>query len=508
MNFNLNLGRLKLSFGRNQPAPKRPSKFGRRSFPGAAMNRLTADWQSPSSSADQEIYGAGRTLIFRCRQLERSNDYIRRYLKLVNNNVLGSRGIGLQMKIQDAPGRYDKAANDAVEAAWKKWSRREFCTLSGRLNWRAVQKLVLRSRVRDGGALVRLVRVPLETNPFGFCLQPLEIDYLDFDFNRSLGNGNEIRFGIEYDPAGRVVSYHIFDRHPGDMNQAGRRRIPVPASEMIHCYLPERIGQSLGLPTAVSSMLRLNMLEGYEEAEVTAAREGACKGGYIEKTAPEDYTADGEDDQGNQIHEMEPGVIRELEPNQKFVEHDPTHPNTAYGPFVKQVLRGLASGLGVSYVSLANDLEGVNYSSIRAGLLDEREEWKELQECQIEDLNCPVFEAWLEMALNAGQVKLTNGSAISIARFEKFNAPEWKPRRWAWVDPEKDMRANILAVEKGFDSRRSIIAEAGRDVEEVFDEQAADDQLAAQKGLDFPKDVQTGGNGNVDKTEETDGQDD
>jgi lambda family phage portal protein len=497
--FHIQLGRFKLSFGRGSAAALARSHFGRmprgrsnRSFPGAAMSRLTNDWQSPSTSADAEIYTSLRTLIYRCRQLERGNDYVRRYFKLVENNVLGAFGIGLQMKIKEPDGRFDKAANDAIEFAWAKWGKRRTASLSQQLSWCRIERLILRSAVRDGGALLRIILVPIEENPFGFTLQPLEVDHLDHDYNVLLPNGNEIRMGIELDPNGRVVQYHLLTRHPGDLYQsrvAGRQRIQVPKGELIHVFLPERLSQNVGNPSLVSAMLRLNMLGGYEEAELIAARTGAAKGGWIQNEKPENYTGDEEDAEGNQVMDMEPGIIRELDPGQTFVEHDPKHPNSAYDGFIKGVLRGLAAGLGVSYTSLANDLEGVNYSSIRAGLLEEREEWKSLQNWLIEELHEQVFDAWLQTALAAGAIRLPNGSSLPAAKLQKFGAPEWKPRRWPWVDPEKDMNANIRAVEKGFSSRRRIIAEQGADIEDIFQEQAEDELLAEQYGLEFPTDT-------------------
>ena len=70
-----------------------------------------------------------------------------------------------------------------------------------------------------------------------------------------------------------------------------------------------------------------------------------------------------------------------------------------------------------------------------------------------------------------------------------MNAPTWKPRRWSWVDPMKDLQANIAAVEAGLKSRRTIIAEGGGDVEDVFDQIALDNTLADEKGLKFGEDL-------------------
>jgi lambda family phage portal protein len=128
---------------------------------------------------------------------------------------------------------------------------------------------------------------------------------------------------------------------------------------------------------------------------------------------------------------------------------------------------------------LANDLEGVNYSSIRAGLFDERENYKSVQTWFIESFVEPVFEAWLESAM------LANVFPFGVSRFEKMNSPQWKPRRWPWVDPLKDQQASILAVENGLDSRQNIIAQTGGDIEDVFDSISADKILAESKGLSF-----------------------
>jgi capsid protein len=71
--------------------------------------------------------------------------------------------------------------------------------------------------------------------------------------------------------------------------------------------------------------------------------------------------------------DAEPLLIQELLPGQEFAEFNPTHPTTAYKDFMKAVLRSIARGLGMAYTTLTGDLEAVNYSSIRAGLLSERD---------------------------------------------------------------------------------------------------------------------------------------
>tara|TARA_Y100001938_G_scaffold20795_2_gene26473 strand:- start:3271 stop:4743 length:1473 start_codon:yes stop_codon:yes gene_type:complete len=453
-------------------------KVQARSYSGAVQSRLTNDWLAPVTSGDEEIRRDLKKLRSRCRELERNNDYVRRYLNGVEANVLGASGIGLQMKVADTPGRPDVFANRAIEAAWKKWGKRKFTTPTGRQSWIDICRLALRSTIRDGDVMIKMNRG--YKNDFGFNLQLIEADRLDVDYNvGKVKGGGSIRMGVEVDQFFRPVAYHVLSSHPGENSLAPVRRDRIPANQIIHLYSQERVSQTRGVPWMVSAMSRLQMLGGYEESELVASRVAASKMGFfVKESASEGYTGE-QDTDYNLLMEAEPGSIEELPMGMKFQEWSPQHPTTAYKDFVKSCLRGIAAGLNVSYNMLANDLEGVNYSSIRAGLFDEREHYKSIQTWFIESFVEPIFEAWLESAL------LANVFPFGVGRFEKMNAPQWKPRRWPWVDPLKDQQASILAVENGLDSRRNIIAQTGGDIEDVFDSIAADKILAESKGLKF-----------------------
>ncbi len=112
-----------------------------------------------------------------------------------------------------------------------------------------------------------------------------------------------------------------------------------------------------------------------------------ARSGFFEKTDPTglgQYVGDETDSAGNPISNAEPGIFETLPAGYKFSSFLPEHPTAQYGAFIKGSLRGVSAGLGVSYNSLANDLEGVNFSSMRVGAIDERDNWKNLQAWMIE----------------------------------------------------------------------------------------------------------------------------
>jgi lambda family phage portal protein len=231
----------------------------------------------------------------------------------------------------------------------------------------------------------------------------------------------------------------------------------------------------------VTPAYRLKQLGGMEEAELVASRIAASKMGFF-TTLPDGagFDEDETEEDGALISEAEPGTFEKLPEGVDFKPWDPSHPNAAFESFSKSMLRGIASGLNVSYVGLANDLEGVSYSSIRSGELSDRDAWRLLQSWFVENLNDLVFPQWLSMAL------MSNALDLPYRKKDKFSKPHWQPRGWNWVDPQKEIKANISAVRNGFKSLSDVISEQGMDIDEVFDRLSREKALAEKYGLELP----------------------
>lgn len=470
---------------------------GVRMFAAAQTSRLTADWPISISSADAEILVSAIATRSRMRQLERDDDYMRRMLRLFQNNVIGHQGIQLQMKIKEpAPAlkpqksdpanpnakvsnkprfQYDTEANQIVQCAWKEYQKPENCTVMRNMSGVQLQRLIVRAWKRDGAIMVRKYRG--FNNAFGFAVKPLEIDYLNFwNCGQSPYSNNKIKFGIEFDEYDAPVAYWILSRHPGEVFQNEIQKVyqtRVPAEDIYMIFDVDRANQLLGMPDFCSIATRLNALHKYEEAEAVAARVAACKGGFISKTLPTEY--DGPvDARGNSLEEMSPGMVELGDPGEEWHDIDPKHPMDAYGSFVKGMLRGGAAGAALSYNTVANDLEGVNYSSFKAGRLEDVAQYQYDQQHATDQLMQPWFEDWLPFAMLTGKVKLPAAKAQKI-----LDGVCWQPRVWASVEPLKEIQAQKLAVDEGFTSRRRVIAEDGATIDDI-DEEREEDKLSEE----------------------------
>lgn len=453
---------------------KKPLK--KRAYAGANQGRLFSDFVASSRSADEEIKGALKVLRNRCRDLTRNNAYARRFISLAKANTVGDRGVTLQVKARNDNGAMDNLGNDQIEIAWKRWGRMGQCSVDGKISWVDAQRLFIENLVRDGEVLVRLVKYP---NDFGFALEFIESDLLDEEYNVTLPNGHRIRMGVELDSFNRPIAYHLFTAHPGDNSTMwmGKSYNRIPADKMIHAFLPERAMQTRGAPWMSPVIADLKMLNGYREAELVAARVGASKMGFFTSPTGDGFTPDDTDNKVP-IMEAEPGTFHQLPDGVQFQQFDPTHPTTAFADFEKAILRGIASGLGVSYTSLANDLEGVSYSSIRQGALEDRDQWKIIQDFLIQHFVEPVYRAFL--------LAVMQGAVISIpaSRFDKFaEATVFRARGFQWVDPLKEMNASVVGLQNGLLSMQDIANQQGRDVEEIFDQIQAEQEMAARYGL-------------------------
>ena len=129
---------------------------------------------------------------------------------------------------------------------------------------------------------------------------------------------------------------------------------------------------------------------------------------------------------------------------------------------------------------MTGDVRQANYSSLRAELVEFRRRVEQLQHGVIAHQLCrPIWARWMEAAVLAGALDLP-GFASAPAR---WRAVQWIPPRWDWVDPLKDIQAQVLAIDAGLLSRRKAVEATGYDIEEIDRENAADAARAAGLGL-------------------------
>jgi lambda family phage portal protein len=226
-------------------------------------------------------------------------------------------------------------------------------------------------------------------------------------------------------------------------------------------------------------MVRLFLLDQYDDAELDRKKTAAMFAGFITKTAPEDpMMGEGAADlDGAAIASLEPGTMQVLLPGEDVKFSSPADVGGGYEAFQYRTLLAVSASLGLPYHLVTGDVRQANYSSLRAELVEFRRRIGQLQQGVMAPQLCrPIWRRWLETAVLSGALD-TDPTALRPV--------QWIPPRWDWVDPLKDIQAQVLAMEAGITSRRKVVEATGYDIEEVDRENAADAARVKELGLSY-----------------------
>ena len=455
----------------------------------AGRGRRSLAWMPSNPGAVAAMLATHTDLRIKSRDLVRRNAWAQAALDAFVANAVGT-GIKPQSLSDDEQFKAD------VQALWRDWT--EEADAAGQTDFYGLQALACRSMLEGGECLIRLrprrvedgLAVPLQ-------LQLLESEHLPIHLNTDLPSGNAVRSGIEFDALGRRVAYHLYRSHPEDgrlapmSGQGGMETVRVDAREVIHLYRVLRPGQIRGEPWLSRALVKLNELDQYDDAELVRKKTAAMFAGFVTRQNPEDNLM-GEgaaDANGIALAGLEPGTLQILEPGEDIKFSDPADVGGSYSDFLRNQFRAVAAAIGVTYEQLTGDLTGVNYSSIRAGLLEFRRRCEMVQHSVLVHQLCrPVWAAWLKQAVLAGAIEAPGFARGGAAKRRQYLQVKWIPQGWQWVDPEKEFKAMLLAIRAGLMSRSEAISAFGYDAEDVDREIAADNQRADDLGLIFDSD--------------------
>jgi len=324
--------------------------------------------------------------------------------------------------------------------------------------------LIARAIVRDGEAFVRIL-----SGANGFRLVLLPADQIDPAMTRDLGDGARIVAGVEFDTAEQVVAYHVLPDAPGTPFAHYGETLRIPASDILHIFDPIFPGQVRGVTWLAPVLLKLADYDAASDAMLMNLKTQSLFAGFITDTEGGAAGFEGSAQEGVANVSLEPGAMRILPPGSDVKFAQPSGGLSQQVDFIKAQLHEIAAGLGLMYSQLTGDLSQANYSSTRFGLLEFRRRAEMLQKTLIEgQLLRPLWRRWIDWKALAGEI------TPDEANGPDYRAVRFVPPGWQWVDPLKEVNAEVRAIEAGLKSRAEVVAGRGRDLAEMDEEIAAD----------------------------------
>ena len=462
----------------------------KRDYEAAKFGRRTDGWWTSGTSANTEVLSAGTKLRDRARDLVRNNPYAKKAVRIFSDNFIGT-GI-----IPEARSPSDKL-NKQIMKAWEDWV--VYSDAEGDLDFYGLQALIIRSTFESGECFVRCLDREFEndTNLVPIQLQVFESDYLDITKSDTSG---KIRQGIEFDNKGRRTGYWLYKSHPGDSvsGSSNQASIRIPADEILHIYEKDRPGQIRGVTSFAPVLLRLKNLDDYDDAELWRKKIEACFAAFVIQNSGSEGPTLGSialhrnstSDQ-TRIETFRPGMIEYLKPGEDVRFGSPTG-DAHYESYKRSQLHAIAAGLGITYEQLTGDLSQVNYSSLRAGLLEFRRMIETLRWQMFIPMFCePVWRRFIDRAYIAGLISKIDYSV------------NWTAPKFEMIDPLKDAEADTMMMRNGTLTLRKAIANRGFDPDTQIEEIARTNELLDKHSIILDSDPRYTGNCSIDNVENT-----
>ena len=471
---------------------------GIKSYNAAKLDRLSADWISTKEDINAIIKNDKARVDTRIYDAQKNNPHVAGYLKRYITNVFGHKGLTFQANAKLPNGEQDDVANDIMENKFKEWCNAKYCSMNKRLTFRRVQWQVGTQIAMNGEFLTRVItNIDKKTNPFGISIQMLNPRNIDTQYNDDFESTFVVN-GVHVNDWGEILGIWMRKQNMSYGKSYYNDRYFLPASEIIYDYNITEVSQLRGMSALASVLVTLKGLERWDDASLINAAVGASTMAFLyqEKADAANWLGSGRDVKnlsdeekkkveqeakyGGKYMDMAAGIMQKVPYGWKVDHMDPKFPTEQHPAFNSTMLRKVATALGMNYNLSSGDLEAVNFSSIRQGAIDERDNWKMEQAFFIDSFLTPFGERWIDWTLMSGALK----PLVDYIKLSTYQNHSWTTRSYDWVRPKEEVEAKALNVVSGFKSEIQIITEDGNDPEQIMRDKVKYNNLLKKYGLD------------------------
>jgi capsid protein len=414
------------------------------------------------------------------RDLGRNNPIAKGLLQTETNGVVGST---ISVKSKSIDPKWNKDA----DALWKEEMEESPCDTSGRFNFIQSNRIGFKSYRRDGDHLISWTG-----NEFDF----IEGDCCGTPWGMKDADNYEVVNGVAYSKlTGKVIGYYIGkpDRwgfiHPSSFRA-------VQAEKVRHVFDPDRFTYSRGEPIFTASIELLDLVSDYIPAEVVAAKVNACFSHFIGK---EDFTPDnlpigytggvgadtgGEDEEGNRLQHIQPGIIHYGAPGEKPYPMGQVRPGNTFDPFIMRCLMIIGRPMCLPLALIGLDFSGATFMNMRFAYGEARDNF----ECQQYGVMLP-HVAWMRRCkvdqwIRQRKLREIEGKYTADIAF----------RTWPYVDPFRQSQSDQIELENKTVTRKIICERQGYSFEEDILPQSKkeDEAIGVQPGNNKTNESQPG----------------
>ncbi len=442
-----------------------------RAYEAGEVNRFNGNWLPVNEDTENSDKTQRDIVKARARYLEKNSDIAVAAVGSIVRNVVGT-GIKPQARTGD------EKINRQIEALWGEWCEANNCDISGQQNFAELQAMLLRRKIYDGEILVK--KVFTHGRRFPMQLQVIKSDLLTQYMLYAPKTNHVIRSGIELSEHLKPLAYWIDKKTPD--GYIAYDPVRIPADQIIHLWTRQQPDQVRGMSDLAPMIKRIKDMQDYLDAETLAAKIAACFSVFITQDGISTQVGrigQTHDPENKQLQSIRPGMIKYLSPGEKVETANPSRSITSAKDYVNLQSRLAGAGLGLSYELMTRDFNQSSFSAARQGALEDRKTFEPIQIFMSSHLCNPIYREWLDSCVMAGLLVIPD----YFKNRGKYQTVEWVAPGWSWIDPVKEVNADILAIQNGGKTLAQWCAERGYDWREQLDQMALEKKTAEELGL-------------------------
>jgi capsid protein len=419
-------------------------------------------------------------MIERARHFERNDPVVGQGLRRLVSNVI-------QGGLTPDPKTGDDEINRILKDDWLEWSTDpDMCHSEGEFSFHQIERLTLRSTVRCGD-IWHLLRDDGTIQPVE-AHRPRSPRRTTRDVvNGVLLDENKRRQQVwisKEELSGYASIRRVSDIQKYDIRDSLGHRV------VLQVYFPDRFSQRRGVTAFAPVADIVGMHDDLQFATLVKAKLASLLVLLREQTAGDTPGGDGPALAAGNIQTTNgapfepvpasvkqiPGIQAGLDVTaafgQKITGFAPNIPNPEFFPHSMLLLTFIAVNLDLPLQVLLLDPQKSNFSSWRGAIDQARIRYREIQRDLINQLHRPVWR-WRVRTL---------ASKSSALRKMIGNNPNWLKHEWqrpsfAYIEPEKDAKADDVQQSRFLNSFRRLHGNRGQEFDEVADEMIGDRTL-------------------------------
>lgn len=483
---------------RSVQIPESPVKFRASAYEAAGSGQRSSSWKNAGMVGPVSLLGRSLdTLRNRVRYQIRNDPIASRVVDFLVGKIVGG---GLRPMLR--PGLEDPNFTRAMDA----WM--DNCDTEGVADFFGIQEVVLRDAMSGGDSMARFRPRDPELDPD--LVVPMQIQILPGEMMPSHDPTGESVSGVIRNGVGRPVKYKIFKKHPGErlggMVDLGHSY--VDAKDLAHVFWKREPGQVRGEPWLTRGLITLSDLDSYQDAELVRKKMAAMPVFFIQ--TPTDMSkpnapvgmSDGEDghDEGTPLNadgtawteedpvelmpELGPGAIVPVAPGYEVKPSLPVDVGPQYDVFVRRQLQRVCAAVNSPYELVTGDTPpGANERMMRNRLNDFYTLVKVWRRMMVRQFCQPAWRAAVQAAYDSGAWTPKPGTTV-----KDYMTVDWVGDPMPLVNPEQEVRADILAVRAGFKTMSQVIRERGGDPDTLLSARSEELKKGDSLGLVFESD--------------------